>query len=223
MNKNQLKNLSPNSKELREYKKSLGKLSQIQWEAAIGLMLGDASLQSQNKGKTYRMKFEWGEKSKIYLDHVYNLFNEWVLSEPHKKTRISPKGNKVINWGFQTISHEAFNSLALLFINKKKTIFNDLIKNHLTRRGLAYWFMDDGGKLDYNKASKNKSVVLNTQSFEAKEVEAMAQQLSYKFNIDCEVRSNKGKKIIVIKSNSYLTFLSLIDPYILPEMRCKLP
>jgi len=27
-------------------------------EAAIGLMLGDASLQSQNKGKTFRMKFE---------------------------------------------------------------------------------------------------------------------------------------------------------------------
>jgi hypothetical protein len=44
-------------------------------------------------GKTYRIKFEWGERSKIYLDHVYNLFDEWVLSEPHKKTRISPKGN----------------------------------------------------------------------------------------------------------------------------------
>ena len=42
-------------------------------------MLGDASLQTQNKGKTYRMKFEWGEKSKIYLDHVYSLFDEWVL------------------------------------------------------------------------------------------------------------------------------------------------
>lgn len=83
--------------------------------------------------------------------------------------------------------------------------------------------MDDGGKLDYNKNSKNKSVVLNTQSFEAKEVEAMAQQLSDKFNLYCLVRSNKGKKIIVIKSNSYLTFLSLIDFYILPEMRYKLP
>ena len=77
MNKNQLKNLSPNSKELREYKKSLGKLSQIQWEAAIGLMSGDVSLQTQNKGKTYRMKFEWGEKSKIYLDNVYNLYFTW--------------------------------------------------------------------------------------------------------------------------------------------------
>jgi len=137
MNKNELKGLSPNNKKLRQYKESLVKLSQIQWEAAIGLMLGDASLQTQNDGKTYRMKFEWGDKSKKYLDHVYSLFDEWVLSEPHKKTRISPKGNEVINWGFQTISHEAFNSLAQLFINKNKIISANLIKNHLTPRGLA--------------------------------------------------------------------------------------
>ena len=81
-------------------------------------MLGDASLQTKNKGKTYRMKFEWGDKNKPYSDHVFRLFNEWVLSKPHKKSRISPKGNLVINWGFQTISHEAFNSLANLFIIK---------------------------------------------------------------------------------------------------------
>jgi hypothetical protein len=102
-------------------------------------MLGDASLQTQNKGKTYRLKFEWGDKSKIYLDHVYSLFDEWVLSEPHKKVRISPAGNEVINWGFQTISHAAFNPLAQLFLDQKtKIISTDLIKNHLTTRGLAY-------------------------------------------------------------------------------------
>ena len=55
------------------------------------------------EGKTYRIKFEWADKSKIYLDHVYNLCNQWVLSDPHKKTIISPKGKKVINGGFQTI------------------------------------------------------------------------------------------------------------------------
>ena len=105
-------------------------------------MLGDASIQTQNKGRTYRMKFEWGNKSKPYLDHVFNLFDEWVLSNPHKKSRISPKGNLVINWGFQTISHEAFNQLAKLFIiNNKKGITDSLILNHLSERGLAYWFM----------------------------------------------------------------------------------
>lgn len=222
--KDEVKNLGPNSNLLKQYKESLVKLSQEQWEAAIGLILGTASLQTQNNGKTFRMKFEWGAKHKIYLDYVFNLFDEWVLSEPHKKVRFSPKGNRVINWGFQTISHEAFNALAQLFLNQRtKSISIDLIKNHLTARGLAYWFMDDGGKLDYNKNSKNKSVVLNTHSFKDKEVEIMTQQIMDKFNLDCEVRSRSGKKIIIIKSCSYASFLSLIEPYILPKMRFKLP
>jgi hypothetical protein len=53
-------NFSPNSKALRELKAKLVGLTNVQFEAAIGLILGDASIQSQNKGKTYRLKFEWG-------------------------------------------------------------------------------------------------------------------------------------------------------------------
>ncbi len=77
-------------------------------------------------------------KNKPYLDFVFNLFNEWVLSEPHKKSRISPQGNLVVNWGFQTISHEAFNFLAELFYPgsvRGKSIASNLIQDHLTARG----------------------------------------------------------------------------------------
>jgi hypothetical protein len=214
----------PNSKLVRDYKNSLTNLNSKQSEASIGLMLGDASLQTQNGGKSYRLKFEWGEKNKAYLDHVYNLFDDWVLSSPHRKERINSNGNLVVNWGFQTISHKAFNYLQELFLsNNKKGISKSLVKNYLTPIGLAYWFMDDGGKLDYNKNSKNKSVVLNTHSFSDLEVEDMANDLSNKFNFSCDIRSNKGKKIIIINSISYPIFIDLIDPYIIPEMRNKLP
>lgn len=224
MNKNLIIGQGPNSKLIKEYKQSLISLNSKQWEASIGLMLGDASLQTQNNGKTYRLKFEWSDKTKSYLDHVFHLFDEWVLSNPHKKSRFSPKGNLVINWGFQTISHEAFNPLAQLFLIKsKKGISESLIKDHLTERGLAYWFMDDGGRLDYNKNSKNKSLVLNTQSFTDKEVEMMSKELTEKFYFECEIRSNKGKKVIVISNNSYPLFYKLVDPYIIPEMKYKLP
>lgn len=222
--KNEIIGLGPNSSLVKEYKKKLIELTKVQKEAAIGLMLGDASLQSQNKGKTYRMKFEWGDRNKAYAMHVYTLFDEWVLSQPHKKSRFSPKGNLVINWGFQTISHEAFNFLANLFLKQtKKGIAENLIMDHLSPRGLAYWWMDDGGRLDYNQNTKNKSVVLNTQSFTNLEVEMMAEQLNRKFNLLCEVRTNKNKKVIIIKDSSYLTFYNLIDKYLVNEMRYKLP
>lgn len=137
--KNEIIGLGPNSNKVKEYKNSLFELTKVQWEAAIGLMLGDASLQSQNGGKTYRIKFEWGDRNKAYALHVHQLFDEWVLSEPHKKSRVSPKGKLVINWGFQTISHDAFKPLADLFLKEKqKGISENLINNHLTPRGLAY-------------------------------------------------------------------------------------
>lgn len=224
INKELLIGLNPNSRLIKEYKQSLISLSTKQFEASIGLMLGDASLQTQNKGKNYRLKFEWSNKTKPYLDHVFNLFDEWVLSNPHQKSRLSPKGNLVVNWGFQTISHEAFNPLANLFlINNKKGITESLIPNYLTARGLAYWFMDDGGKLDYNKNSKNKSLVLNTQSFTEEEVEKLSNGLKAKFQLDCSVRANKGKKVIVINNNTYPLFYDLVNPYIITEMKYKLP
>ena len=219
--------LGPNHKLIKKYKSSLISLSYDQMSAAVGLMLGDASLQTQNKGKTFRLKFEWSNKNKAYLDSVYKLFDEWVLSVPHKKTRISPKGNLIVNWGFQTISHKAFNTLYDLFysneLSSKKGISDNLIKYHLNEIGLTYWFMDDGGRLDYNKNSKNKSIVLNTHSFTENEVNLMANQLALKFKLTCSVRTNKGKKIIVIDNNSYDTFITLIDPYLISEMRYKLP
>lgn len=99
--------LSPNRLKLKNYKEQLVNLTPAQWEASIGLMLGDEwmnasihpSLQMAKNGKTCRLKFEWGDKSKPYLMSVYDLFNEWVLSLPHKKERLSPKGNLVTNWG----------------------------------------------------------------------------------------------------------------------------
>ena len=123
INKNLLIDISPNSNLFKQYKDSLLELSIEQREASIGLLLGDASLQTQNNGKTYRLKFEWSSKIKPYVMHIHSLFDEWVISNPHEKVRVSPKGNTVTNLGFQTISHKAFNPLAELFINNKKNLF----------------------------------------------------------------------------------------------------
>jgi intein-encoded DNA endonuclease-like protein len=75
-----LMNFSPNSKALHELKAKLVGLTHVQFEAAIGLILGDASIQSQNKGRTYRLKFEWGDINKDYAFHVHDLLKEWILS-----------------------------------------------------------------------------------------------------------------------------------------------
>jgi hypothetical protein len=147
-----------------------------------------------------------------------------VLSPPHKKSRVNANGNIVTTWGFQTISHTAFNPLKILFLmNKSKGIIKNLIKTHVTAISLAYWFMDDGGKLDYNKNSKNKGLVLNTHSFTKEEVENMTIELRDKFNLNTSIRLNKGKYIVIINPDSYNNFVALTDTYIIPSMKYKLP
>ena len=83
--------------------------------------------------------------------------------------------------------------------------------------------MDDGGKLDYNLKSRNKSVVLNTHSFTDDEVKLLSFELSNKFGFNTEIRSNKNKKVIVIKESSYNKLRSLIDAHMVPSMLYKLP
>jgi len=51
----------------------------------------------------------------------------------------------------------------------------------------------------------------------------MAKELSFKFKFICKVKSNKGKKIILIDHKSYSLFIELINPYIINEMKYKLP
>lgn len=220
--KEQIKNLGSNSKLLKQYKSQLTNLTSEQLEIAVGLLLGDAYIRSRDNGKTNCIQFEW--KNKAYIDHICLKFDEWVLSPPHKKIRTNHLGNEVITWGAQTFKHEAFNELSKLFIiNNKKHIINNLIEDYVTPKSLAYWFMDDGGKWDYNKGSINKSIVLNTQCFTIDEVNSLINGLNTKFKLNCSIKFNKNKPIIYIPHNSYNIYYELISPYIILEMKYKLP
>ena len=107
--------MNPNSKEMREYKASLPRLSAFQKEVQTGLTLGDASL--RRPYKDISVKFQVGERNKEYLDHFISLFEGWIQSPPHRQERKPhPKTNNVyINWGSQTISHPELNFLGDLF------------------------------------------------------------------------------------------------------------
>ena len=58
-------------------------LSQNLFEIAVGGLLGDISIQTQNGGKTYRLKFQQSNHlDRDYLFHLHDVFHEWVLSPP---------------------------------------------------------------------------------------------------------------------------------------------
>ena len=108
---------------LKRYKQQLTSLSTIERQIAEGIMLGDASLQTQDGGKSYRLKLLQGDKNKEYLEYLFHLstvFSRWILSPPSPQNRQSKTTVKALKaWRSQTISHEAFNILAKTFLDEK--------------------------------------------------------------------------------------------------------
>ena len=143
------------------------------------------------------------------------------LSPSSPQNRRSKKtGKEVKAWRNQTISHKSFNILAKVFLDEKgrKRIPLNLVKRHLTDRGLAYWLMDDSGKSNYNKdRPKLKGVTINTQGFSNAEVDHLVAQLVSVFNLN----ENKGKWTIVISGKSFPILAKRIAPYIHHSMIYK--
>nr|YP_006072998.1 intronic ORF [Nitella hyalina]AEH42864.1 intronic ORF [Nitella hyalina] len=193
-------------------------------DISIGLLLGDVSLQTQNNGKTYRIKFEYGNKNFEYAKHLYEKLAPWILSPPRAQDRVNTNGVTVRTWCFQTISHSAFLPLASIFLdqNRKKHIIPCLVEDYLTAQGLAYWYMDDGGRADYGNRTQ-KGMSLHTHGFKEHEVVLLCDGLKKKFDLQCWPKRNKKKFMIVISGHSYETVISLIGNSLIPSMKHKLP
>ncbi|GJP33119.1 hypothetical protein CLOM_g2366 [Closterium sp. NIES-68] len=79
--------------------------------------------------------------------------------------------------------------------------------------------MDDG-----SIASKNRlGTVLHTQGFDLSEVQILCQELTEKFALKCWPKLNKGKYCIVISGHSFDIIISLLSPWVIPQMAHKLP
>lgn len=190
----------------------------MQYQIAIGLILGDVRIETNKKGNGALLKFEWGDNNKEYAFHVFEVFSDYCLTSPRKQVRTNVHGNDVITWCFQTLTHKDFLSLADLFlVDGKKKVPKGLITNHLTGVGIAYWFIDDGGM----NGSHSYGIQIHTQSFTEMEVDTMCIELRNKFHFSCWRGKNKGKPVIIISSTSYNDFVSLTKNYIVPSMKHK--
>src|SRR6266704_2029341 len=99
------------SRAIEDYKSTL-LLSSVQREALVGLLLGDACLETQNRGRTYRLKIEQCARHDAYVSHLYLLFREWVLTPPGPRFKRASNESVTTNVAFQTVSHSAFRFYA---------------------------------------------------------------------------------------------------------------
>jgi len=201
------------SREIEKRKTTL-KLTDKQREVLVGVLLGDAHLETQNGGRTYRVKFEYAAKQREYADHLYNLFREWILTPPQVKQDATHD-----NVWFQTVSHAAFRFYAHQFTREHRKCVPRLIHRFMTPCSIAYWYMDDGSV----KSSESKGVIFNTQGFVGNEVELLINALGARFGLEATVRRQDDGLQIYVSGNSYERFREIVDPYIIPSMLYKVP
>lgn len=129
-----------NSKRWLLYKEFMPELSQEQFETAVGMVLGDASV--QNRGKHAHIKFEQGKEQKSFLYHLFEIFKQYTFMEfPGKRIdrKIKAKDNKiertileerndtetVKSYWFKTFSHRSFTKICHLFYFDNAGIANN--------------------------------------------------------------------------------------------------
>ena len=205
------------SNEIEARKKEL-RVTNVQKEILTGILLGDACLETQNCGRTYRLKIEQGSSHRPYVDHLYQIFRDWTLSPPRE--RIVSLGNKVFrNVCFSTLSFGGMRFFAHQFYQSGRKVVPKLIHRWLTPKALAYWWMDDGSA----KSAQSKGVLFNTQGFSIEDVDRLISVLKRNFLLNASRRRQKDGWQIYVSGKDFENLVALIGPHLIPEMRYKLP
>lgn len=121
-----------------------------------------------------------------------------------------------------------FKIIADLFLinnsqSNRRSIGSFFLENKISEIALAYWFMDDGGLLSYNKDYIRKGLVLNTQGFTVDEVNLLSKNINSTFFLNTWVRKNKAKPIIAFSGKEYNKVKPIIYSHVVSSMRYKLP
>lgn len=201
------------SAEIRNLKKRLN-LSLFQAEILVGCLLGDAHLENNWSKTNYRFKISQSKQQEEYVGWKYEIFKDWVLTEP--KLHVSTNSMR-----FTTISHPDFTRFHHIFYEGRKKIVPSNVEQLISPVALAVWFMDDGNAVR-KKDGHVYAYNLNTQSFTFEEHLVLIDVLKKKFNFDCSINKNNESYRLYIGVHAKDNFLDAIVDFVIPSLRYKL-
>ena len=183
-----------------------------QKEILLGVLLGDAHMELSPNGKSARLKIEQASKKREYVEHLHEVFNDWSPGE------IAAASNSN-NLKFSTRYSTTLRFYHTEFYGEKGRCVPRWIEHSFTPRSLSYLLMDDGGI----KSKASKGVYINVYGLAAREQEFLCEILRRKFALQAKVVRDRRHHRTYISGHSYDDLIALIDPYILPSLRHKIP
>lgn len=193
------------------------KITERQRQIIIGTLLGDAHLESQTQGKTFRLRIMHAASQKRYLDWLYHELHLIAASPPRPKIYVV-KGRIYKSYWFDSVNSASLRFYGHQFYRNGVKIVPKIIAKLLTPLALAVWYMDDGSI----KSHETRGRILNTQGFEKKDVQLLVESLLRRFNIRSQLRKQKEGWQIFIPAEMYYRLSETIAPHIVPSMKYKL-
>ena len=184
----------------------MGSLSEVQHELIIGCLLGDGAMRCKTNAL---LEINHSVHQRSYVDWKFGHLADLVSTPP--KVRNGNGGR--LAYRFLTRSLPELTPYYRLFYGSGVKRVPDIKLTPLT---LAVWFMDDGGR------SRN-AVYLNTQRFDAESQQQLLEHLQEQWGIAATLNRDKSYYRIRVSVEGTNRLASLIEPYLLPELRYKLP
>jgi hypothetical protein len=185
---------------------TVGSLSEVQRAIVIGSLLGDGSMRCKTNAL---LEINHSAHQRSYVDWKFGHLAELVTTPPKER-----RGNGGrIAYRFVTRSDPALTPYYRLFYADGRKRAPKLELDPLM---LAVWFMDDGSR------SRN-AVYLNTQQFDEASQEVMLGLLWQQWGLKATLNRDKSYYRIRISVEATKRLATLVKPYLLPELRYKLP
>jgi len=206
------------------------KLTLDQKDLLIGTLLGDANLQSETKGRTWRYRSIHRKEHYDYINHKYIILNNICETQPKLTKVLDFRTNKYYErYQFSTLIQNSLRYYANMFY-KYNTLLKKWVKivprnlaKYLTPKAIAYWYMDNGS---LKWKGKSNAMRICTNSFSLDDVMRLKKIMNNKYNINMQIIKIKKKDIIVgyrlqiNEANSFL-FRELIKPHLIEVMKYK--
>lgn len=171
-------------------------LTSEQKDVIVGTILGDACIEKAKPTHNARIRFDQTFPfHATYLMRLYIIFHNMVKRTPKVHIRKEDKrtGKRYSTMRFKTLAFPCLNSyFHLFYVNGIKVVpYN--IGELLTRRALAYWIIDDGGR------SKN-GLTLHTRRYTLRDVKILQNVLLNNFNLTSSLQEKTPGLFIFLKN-----------------------
>ena len=193
-------------------------LSDLQWEALLGMLMGDGALSPTRSGHGTRPRWGHGAEQAEYCEWKASLFANIGASR-------STNEKGAVFYDLQPLP-ELADLRQAVYVDGKKVLSHDYLKR-LTPLSIALWYMDDASftirpeGLQRTEGGSGRAEIC-VQAMEATTRRRVVDHLAGTWGIQAKLLSRQGKAIIQFPTAETAKLHALIAPYVHPSMEHKL-